>query len=250
MSRSFPKIAIIGGSLAAFAALWIGINTSSPDNQSLNEQHVINLFAGEAHAAEKAVIIPAPRLDAAEKGPRATAIFAGGCFWGVEGVFDHTKGVISAVSGYHGGGKRSASYKLVSAGMTDHAEAVRVVYDPNVVSYGQLMQIYFSVVADPTMLNAQGPDRGKQYRSALVPMNNTQAKAARAYLAQLDTGKYWKRPIVTKIESYEAFYPAETYHQDFMQKRPRNGYIVRWDKPKVANLKQHFPGQYRAKPVS
>ena len=157
--------------------------------------------------------------------------------------------MISAASGYHGGSKRSASYNMVSAGMTNHAEAVRVVYDPSVVSYGQLMQIFFSVVADPTTLNAQGPDRGKHYRSALVPMNNAQAKAARAYLAQLGKGKYWKRPIVTKVEAYKAFYPAETYHQDFMQKNPRQGYIVRWDKPKVANLKRHFPKQYRAKPV-
>jgi peptide-methionine (S)-S-oxide reductase len=124
---------------------------------------------------------------------------------------------------------------------------VRVVYDPGQVSYGQLMQIFFSVIADPTMLNAQGPDRGKQYRSALVPTNARQAKAARAYVAQLNKGRYWKRPIVTRVEAYKAFYPAETYHQDFMQKNPRQGYIVRWDKPKIANLMRHFPQQYRAK---
>lgn len=245
MSRLYPKLTIAGLSVAAFVGLWASINTSSP-----SEQNAPSLFASEAHAAEKATIIPVPRINAAEKGKRAVAIFAGGCFWGVEGVFEHTKGVISAASGYHGGTKRSASYKLVSAGMTNHAEAVRVVYDPSVVSYGQLMQVFFSVVADPTMLNAQGPDRGKHYRSALIPTNNAQAKAARAYLAQLGKGKYWKRPIVTKIESYKAFYPAETYHQNFMQKNPRQGYIVRWDKPKVANLKRHFPKQYRAKPVS
>lgn len=245
MSKAFPKLAIVGLSVAAFGGLWATINTSSP-----GQQNAPSLFTSEAHAAEKATIIPAPRINASEKGKRAVAIFAGGCFWGVEGVFEHTKGVISAASGYHGGSKRSASYKLVSAGMTNHAEAVRVVYDPSVVSYGQLMQVFFSVVADPTMLNAQGPDRGKHYRSALIPTNNAQAKAARAYLAQLGKGKYWKRPIVTKIESYKAFYPAETYHQNFMQKNPRQGYIVRWDKPKVANLKRHFPKQYRAKPVS
>jgi len=246
MSTVFPKLAIAGASLATFGLLWTTIDASSPDDQ----QHSSGLFVGEAHAAEKATIIPAPRINATEKGKRAVAIFAGGCFWGVEGVFEHTKGVISAASGYHGGAKRSASYKLVSAGLTNHAEAVRVVYDPSVVSYGQLMQVFFSVVADPTMLNAQGPDRGKHYRSALIPTNNTQAKAARAYLAQLGKGKYWKRPIVTKVEAYKAFYPAETYHQDFMQKNPRQGYIVRWDKPKVANLKRHFPKQYRAKPVT
>lgn len=246
MSNIFPKLAIVGASLATFGVLWASIDASSPDDR----QPTSSVFVGEAHAAEKATIIPAPRVNAAEKGKRAVAIFAGGCFWGVEGVFEHTKGVISAASGYHGGTKRSASYKLVSAGLTNHAEVVRVVYDPSVVSYGQLMQVFFSVVADPTMLNAQGPDRGKHYRSALIPTNNAQAKAARAYLAQLDKGKYWKRPIVTKIEPYKAFYPAETYHQDFMQKNPRQGYIVRWDKPKIANLKRHFPKQYRAQPVS
>ncbi len=245
MNRIFPKLAIAGISVAAFGGLWSTVSTTDPSSQSAP-----SLFTSEAHAAEKATIIPAPRINASEKGKRAVAIFAGGCFWGVEGVFEHTKGVISASSGYHGGSKRSATYKLVSAGLTNHAEAVRVVYDPTVVSYGQLMQVFFSVVADPTTLNAQGPDRGKHYRSALIPTNNAQAKAARAYLAQLSKGKYWKRPIVTKIEAYKAFYPAETYHQDFMQKNPHQGYIVRWDKPKIANLKRHFPKQYRAKPVT
>ncbi|MEP2103907.1 MAG: peptide-methionine (S)-S-oxide reductase MsrA [Parasphingorhabdus sp.] len=245
MSTIFPKLAIAGASLATFGVLWGGMNASSP-----NEQNSSSLFVSEAHAAEKATIIPAPRVNAAEKGKRSVAIFAGGCFWGVEGVFEHTKGVISAVSGYHGGTKRSANYKLVSAGLTNHAEVVRVVYDPSVVSYGQLMQVFFSVVADPTMLNAQGPDRGKHYRSALIPTNKAQAKAARAYLTQLGKGRYWKKPIVTKVEAYKAFHPAETYHQDFMQKNPRQGYIVRWDKPKIANLKRHFPKQYRTKPVS
>lgn len=245
MSRFLPKLAIAGMSFAAASAIWSGVGAPSP-----LERQSPSLFTSEAHAAEKATIIPAPRVNSAEKGKRAVAIFAGGCFWGVEGVFEHTKGVISAVSGYHGGSKRSASYKLVSAGLTNHAEVVRVVYDPSVVSYGKLMQVFFSVVADPTTLNAQGPDRGKHYRSALIPTNNVQAKAARAYIAQLNRGKYWKRPIVTKIEPYQAFHPAERYHQDFMQKNPRQGYIVRWDKPKVANLKRHFPKQYRSKPVS
>ncbi|NRD88492.1 peptide-methionine (S)-S-oxide reductase [Sphingopyxis sp. BSNA05] len=225
--------------------MWAGVQTALPAGQSSSPRLI-----AEAHAAEKATIIPMPRVDAAETGKRAVAIFAGGCFWGVEGVFEHTKGVISASSGYHGGSKRSASYKLVSAGLSSHAEAVRVVYDPSEISYGKLMQIFFSVVADPTMLNAQGPDRGKHYRSALVPVNAGQAKAARAYIAQLERGRYWKRPIVTKIETYKAFYPAEAYHQDFMQKNPRQAYIVRWDKPKLANLKRHFPAQFRAKPVS
>ncbi|MEO9601642.1 peptide-methionine (S)-S-oxide reductase MsrA [Parasphingorhabdus sp.] len=241
LSRSI----IFGGVLACFGAMWAGVQSALPDDQ-LSAVPLIS----EAHAAEKATIIPMPRVRADEKGKRAVAIFAGGCFWGVEGVFEHTKGVISASSGYHGGSKRSASYKLVSAGLTNHAEAVRVVYDPSQVSYGRLMQIFFSVIADPTMLNAQGPDRGKHYRSALVPMNAGQAKAARAYIAQLEKGRYWRRPIVTKIEAYKAFYQAETYHQNFMQKNPRQGYIVRWDKPKVANLKRYFPKLYRGRPVS
>ena len=245
MGPFLSRTIMFGVSIAAFGAVWAGVQSRLPADQAANQALV-----GEAHAAEKATIIPIPRVAADETGKRAVAIFAGGCFWGVEGVFEHTKGVISATSGYHGGTKRSASYKLVSAGLTDHAEAVRVVYDPAQVSYGQLMQIFFSVIADPTMLNAQGPDRGKHYRSALVPTNTAQAKAARAYIAQLEKGRYWKRPIVTRIEAYKAFYPAETYHQDFMQKNPRQGYIVRWDKPKIANLKRHFPQQYRAEPVS
>lgn len=234
---------MFGASIACFGVVWAGVETALPDERTSSQP-----FVGEANAAEKATIIPAPRVATGETGTRSVAIFAGGCFWGVEGVFEHTKGVISAKSGYHGGTERSASYKLVSAGLTDHAEVVRVVYDPSQVSYDQLMQIYFSVVADPTMLNAQGPDRGKQYRSALVPMNAKQAKAARAYIAQLRKGRYWKRPIVTRIEAYKDFYPAETYHQNFMKKHPRQGYIVRWDAPKLANLKRHFPRQYRAKP--
>ncbi len=238
------KVVVFGASIAAFGAVWAGMQSVTPSGPHQSP------FVGEAHAAEKAKIIPGPRIDANEKGTRAVAIFAGGCFWGVEGVFEHTKGVISAASGYHGGTKRSASYKLVSAGLTNHAEAVRVVYNPQQISYGQLLQIFFSVVADPTTLNRQGPDRGKHYRTALVPLNNAQQKAAKAYIAQLNKGRYWKRPIVTKIEPYKAFYNAEKYHQNFMQKNPRQGYIVRWDKPKVANLKRHFPKQYRAQPVT
>jgi len=245
MSPVLSRAIAFGTAFAAFGAVWAGVQSTVPADRTSGVSII-----GEAHAAEKATIIPMPRVSPAETGSRAVAIFAGGCFWGVEGVFEHTKGVLSASSGYHGGSKRSASYQLVSAGVTDHAEAVRVVYDPRQVSYGKLMQIFFSIVADPTMLNAQGPDRGKHYRSALVPMNAGQAKAARAYIAQLAKGGYWKKPIVTRIEAYQAFYPAETYHQDFIQKNPRQGYIVRWDKPKIANLKRHFPAQYRATPVS
>jgi len=245
MGPILSRTIMFGVSLACFGAVWAGVESALPAGEQRSPA-----IMGIAHAAEKATIIPKPRVDVRDSASRSVAIFAGGCFWGVEGVFEHTKGVISASSGYHGGSKRSASYKLVSAGLSSHAEAVRVVYDPSEISYGKLMQIFFSVVADPTMLNAQGPDRGKHYRSALVPVNAGQAKAARAYIAQLEKGRYWKRPIVTKVESYKAFYPAEIYHQDFMQKNPRQAYIVRWDKPKVANLKRHFPEQYRARPVS
>ena len=191
---SLSRTIMFGVSIACFGAMWAGVQTALPGDQTSSPRLI-----GEAHAAEKATIIPAPRIGAGETGKRAVAIFAGGCFWGVEGVFEHTNGVISASSGYHGGTKRSASYKLVIAGLSGHAEAVRVVYDPSQISYAKLMQIYFSVIADPTMLNAQGPDRGKHYRSALVPMNAGQAKAARAYIAQLEKGRYWERPIVTRV---------------------------------------------------
>lgn len=193
--------------------------------------------------AEEAVLAPASKVAAKESGLQ-TAIFAGGCFWGIEGVFSHLKGVSSAVSGYHGGNKADATYKTVSGGGTRHAEAVKVTYDPKVIRYDQLLRVFFSVGADPTTLNYQGPDHGTQYRSALVPLNAEQTKIAKAYLAQMGKSGVWKAPIVTKIEAYKAFYPAEQYHQDFMQKNPNQGYIVRWDKPKVAALKKMFPGLY------
>ncbi len=151
----------------------------------------------------------------------------------------------SAVSGYHGGSKRQASYNLVASGMTDHAEAVKVAYDPKLVSYDQLVRIFFSVGADPTLKNRQGPDVGTQYRAALVPMNGEQRKVAAAYLKQMQASGKWSRPIVTQIEDYKAFYPAEEYHQDFMAKNPNQGYIVRWDKPKVRALAKLFPQLYR-----
>jgi peptide-methionine (S)-S-oxide reductase len=198
-----------------------------------------------ALAAEGAVAAPVPTVKAHESGTK-TAIFAGGCFWGIEGVFSHVKGVTSAVSGYHGGSKRTASYEAVSGGDTGHAESVRVTYDPKVIRYDQLLQIFFSVGTDPTQLNYQGPDHGSQYRSALVPMNTEQAKVAKAYLTQMAKSGVWKGSIVTRIEPYKGFYPAEAYHQDFMKKNPYQGYIVRWDKPKVSALKALYPKEYRA----
>lgn len=202
-----------------------------------------------AVAAEEAMIIPAPKLKAAETGKQQVAIFAGGCFWGVEGVFSHIKGVKSAVSGYHGDGSTNASYDQVSSGATRHAESVRVVYDPAQVSYGQLLQVYFSVIADPTLLNRQGPDVGRHYRSALVPMSKSQAQVAQAYIVELEKSGVWKKRIVTGIEPYKGFHAAETYHQDFMFKNPDHPYIQRWDAVKVANLKRVFPALYVEKPV-
>ena len=199
-----------------------------------------------ALAAESTVAAPKAKRQAREAEGLKTAIFAGGCFWGVEAVFSHVKGVRSAVSGYHGGTERQASYNLVSSGVTDHAEAVKVIYDPSVIRYDQLLRIFFSVVADPTQLNRQGPDTGTQYRSAIVPTSAEQNAVAKAYLAQLGAAKLWDRPIVTRIERAQGFYPAESYHQDFAAKNPRHAYIVRWDAPKVAALKRMYPGVYSA----
>ncbi len=200
---------------------------------------------GPVMAAEEPVNAPAAKLVAKEDGLQ-TAIFAGGCFWGVEGVFSHVKGVTAAVAGYHGGSAATATYDRITAGGTAHAESVRVTYDPAQVRYDELLRIFFSVVADPTLKNRQGPDIGSHYRSALVPTTAEQKKVAAAYLAQLDAAKIWPRPIVTRIEPLRTFYPAESYHQDFMAKNPRHGYIQRWDKPKVAALKALFPSHYRA----
>ena len=198
-----------------------------------------------AHAAETILAAPAAKRTASESGLR-TAIFAGGCFWGVEAVFSHTKGVTSAVSGYHGGTKRQASYSLVSSGITDHVEAVKVTYDPKVIRYDQLLRIFFSVVADPTLKNRQGPDKGAHYNAELVPLSGEQRAVAKAYLAQMKASGKWSRPIVTDIVAAKTFYPAETYHQDFAAKNPNHGYIRRWDAPKVAALKRLYPSVYRA----
>ena len=195
--------------------------------------------------AESMVATPAAKVVANEKGLK-TAIFAGGCFWGIEGVFSHMKGVTSAVSGYHGGAAATAKYDLVSDGDTGHAEAVKVTYDPAVIRYDELLRVFFAVGADPTQLNRQGPDRGTQYRTALIPTSAEQTKVATAYLAQLKTSGLWKKPLVAKIERAQAFYPAEAYHQDFMSKNPNHGYIRMWDAPKVAGLKRLFPGDYKA----
>jgi peptide-methionine (S)-S-oxide reductase len=198
-----------------------------------------------AHAGEKAVLAPAAVRLADEPANLRRAVFAGGCFWGVEGVFSHVKGVTSVVSGYHGGSAGDADYDRVSAGSTAHAEAVQVIYDPRVVRYDQLLRIFFSVAADPTTLNRQGPDTGTQYRSALVPLSEEQRLVAAAYLAQLSASGLWKAPIVTRLEPHRKFHPAEAYHQDFMHKNPRHPYILAWDVAKVQALKRLFPGFYQ-----
>ena len=198
-----------------------------------------------ALALEEPVNAPAAKRVAREGAGLKTAIFAGGCFWGVEGVFSHVKGVKSAVAGYHGGSAATAKYNRIIQGGTAHAEAVKITYDPYVVRYDELLRIFFSVVADPTLKNRQGPDVGAHYRSALVPTSEEQRAVAEAYLAQMEASSVWSRPIVTKIENERTFYRAETYHQDFMAKNPGHGYIVRWDKPKVDALKVMFPRDFK-----
>ena len=207
-------------------------------------------WGGSATAAEKARAVPPPTLDE-EKGQSTSevAVLAGGCFWGVQGVYQHVNGVSSAVSGYAGGSKGSAGYEAVSSGGTGHAESVQITFDPRQVTYGQLLQIYFSVVHDPTLLNRQGPDVGTQYRSALFPMSDEQARVAKAYIAQLSEARVFPAAIVTKIEPGMAFYPAEGYHQDFLTLNPTNRYIAVNDLPKVDDLQRFFPTHYRAKPA-
>lgn len=201
-------------------------------------------------APEKAVKLPAPTLDtpAAQAGS-ATAVFAGGCFWGVQAVFQHTNGVLNAVSGYAGGDKSTASYDMIGSGRTGHAESVQVTYDPKVISYGKLLQIYFSVAHDPTTLNRQGPDSGTQYRSAVFYQGAEQKKITESYIAQLDAAKVFPNKIVTQLTPFTAFYPAEAYHQDYATLNPGQPYIARFDLPKIANLKTVMPEVYRDKPV-
>ena len=199
-------------------------------------------------AAEDAVIIPPPATDAQESGIK-TVVVAGGCFWGVQGVFQHTAGVVNAVSGYSGGAKATADYSMVSTGSTGHAEAVEVKYDPQKISYGKILQIFFSVVHDPTQLNRQGPDSGTQYRSAIFTTSDEQKKVTDAYIAQLNAAKVYGKPIVTKVGALAAFYPAEGYHQDYLTLHPTQPYIAYNDIPKVENLKKIFAENYIEKPT-
>jgi peptide-methionine (S)-S-oxide reductase len=204
-----------------------------------------NAAIGVAYAAEgKAIAAPSSKIT--EVSGEQVAVFAGGCFWGVEGVYERVDGVIRVESGYAGGAKSDADYDRVSDGRTKHAEAVRIVYDPARVSYDTLLHIFFSVAHNPTELNRQGPDTGPQYRSAIFPENAAQRAAAESYIRQLDKAKSWRQPIVTRIES-GIFYAAEEYHQDYMANNPNSGYIMRFDVPKVQALKQLFPNIYRGK---
>jgi peptide-methionine (S)-S-oxide reductase len=202
-------------------------------------------FGNSSPASAEGVKVPAPSVIEKPAGHREVAILAGGCFWGVEGVYEHVRGVTDVVSGFAGGGKSNANYESVSAGTTGKAEAVRIVFDPTQVSYAELLRIYFSVVADPTQVNRQGPDVGSQYRTAIFPQSPAQIRVARAYIAQLSNAHVFKRPIATKIEATGRFIPAEAYHQDFMRKNPAHPYILVNDRPKVAALRRIFPGSWK-----
>ena len=207
------------------------------------------LAVAPSRAAEDAVIIPPPAADVRASDGVQTAVLAGGCFWGVQGVFQHTAGVVNAVSGYAGGSKATADYQMVSTGSTGHAESVQIKYDPNKISYGKILQIFFSVAHDPTQLNRQGPDSGTQYRSAIFATSDEQKKVADAYIAQLDAAKVYRKPIVTKVGPLEGFYPAEAYHQDYLTLHPNQPYIAYNDIPKVENLKKIFADNYIEKPT-
>ena len=205
---------------------------------------IIFAIAGE----RSAVVLPNPAADESTpaKSGQETAVFAGGCFWGVQAVFQHVKGVVSATSGYSGGPSISAEYEVVSTGTTGHAESVKVVFDPARISYGQLLKVFFSVAHDPTELNRQGPDTGTQYRSVIFYSSDQQKRIAQAYIAQLDQAKVFPHAIVTQVVPLKAFYPAEGYHQNYATLHPDNPYIKYNDLPKVANLQQQFPNLYRA----
>jgi len=199
--------------------------------------------------AEEGLAIPAPAVDEAQHSGTETAVLAGGCFWGVQGVFQHVDGVKNAVSGYAGGDASTARYRVVGSGTTGHAESVEITYDPSEITYGKLLQVYFSVAHDPTELNRQGPDSGTQYRSTIFPQDAGQAKIAAAYIAQLDGAGVFGRKLATTIEPGKTFYPAEDYHQDYLTLNPTQPYIVYNDLPKIADLERLFPDLWRPEPV-
>ena len=210
---------------------------------------ITSFAVAPSRAADDAVVIPAPAADVPASDSTQTVVVAGGCFWGVQGVFQHTAGVVNAVSGYAGGSRSTADYNFVSTGTTGHAESVQIKYDPKKISYGKILQIFFSVVHDPTQLNRQGPDSGTQYRSAIFTANDEQKKVTEAYIAQLNAAKVYQKPIVTKVGPLEGFYPAEAYHQDYLTLHPNQPYIAYNDIPKVENLKKIFAENYIEKPT-
>ena len=199
--------------------------------------------------ANPASAVPAPTVDAprASAAAQQSAVISGGCFWGIQAVFQHVKGVISATSGYAGGSAKTAEYEIVSTGETGHAESVEIVYDPSQITYGELLRVFFSVAHDPTQLNRQGPDSGTQYRSSIFYSNDEQKRIAEAYIAQLDKAKIFSRPIVTKVVPLEGFYPAEAYHQNYAALHPNQPYILFNDAPKVEHLRKEFPDLYSGK---
>ena len=223
------SFALTAGTLAAAALLW----------------YTVPSFA------ETSRRVPAPTVDlaAAPTAKTESAVFAGGCFWGVQGVFQHVKGVNNAVSGYAGGDAKTARYEAVGSGRTGHAEAVRITYDPQQISYGKLLQIYFSVAHDPTELNRQGPDSGTQYRSTVFAENADQARIAKEYIAQINQAKTYGKPLATTVELTKPFYAAEDYHQDYLTLNPNQPYIVFNDLPKIDDLKKLFPEIYKAAPA-
>jgi peptide-methionine (S)-S-oxide reductase len=211
---------------------------------------VVGVGLRTAGAAEKARVIPPPAQDeSAGQATSEVAVLAGGCFWGVQGVYQHVKGVDKALSGYAGGAQRTARYAIVGWGNTGHAESVQVTFDPRQITYGKILQIFFSVVHDPTQLNRQGPDTGTQYRSAIFPASEEQTVVAKAYVAQLSQARVFDAAIVTKIELDRPFFPAEDYHQDYLKRHPSSPYIIYNDLPKISDLKRVFPELYRAAPV-
>lgn len=223
MARIVPGLALLGGVVLAGQALM------------------------PATAAEPTRLVPPAQTDVQTAAPRAVAVLAGGCFWGMEAVFSHVKGVQSVVSGYAGGTAADARYDRVITETTRHAEAVRITYDPRQVSYATLLRVYFSVAHDPTQLNRQGPDTGSSYRSAIFPQDADQSRVAQAYIAQLNAAKSWGKPLATRVEAGR-FFPAEAYHQDFAVRNPNHGYIRMWDAPKVVALQKTFPALWVAKP--
>jgi peptide-methionine (S)-S-oxide reductase len=226
-----------GGLLGALAALCVLATACGVPNTA-------------SMAREHARSVPLPTVDEAGSPlDSEVAVLAGGCFWGVQAVFQHVAGVTEAVSGYAGGARETAQYDLVSSGTTGHAESVQVTFDPRQISFGRILQIYFSVAHDPTQLDRQGPDIGPQYRSAIFPTSAEQARVARAYIDQLQANSVFDAPMVTRIEPDRAFYPAEAYHQDFLERHPDHPYIVINDLPKIANLQQTEPDVYRSQPV-